>query len=558
MSRDRGQLAIVLHTHMPYVEGFGTWPFGEEWLWLSVAESYLRLEPVLARFPVTIGITPVLADQFERMGPASDGDAGERMLAFFAGSREYVFGQDMGAFVGVGESALADALEPQLADYRGAAARFAELGGDLNSLFASFARNGAAELLAGPATHPIVPLLATDFGVDLQLRVGIESHRRRFAGDAAGNGSEPGAPSSGSFACGIWLPECAYTPGVERHLVRNGVSHFCVDQSAVYGIDSPANLEPVRLPGDVVAAPIDWQTVERVWSEGGYPSAREYRSSFKRSVHGLMPWDNAGRVYARDRARERARRDAEDFLAHVRARLDGFRRGRGSRGLCVFAVDTELLGHWWYEGPWWLEFVCEGAAAAGVEIVTLRDGLATADAVERELRRSSWGENKDLSTWDAPEVADFAWQTRAAELELFDALGHEVSASGVRSASLAGVAAAGASQRGRAGGDPSGERTPTALPHERAAVHAARELLALQGSDWAFMAKRRTAGDYAHKRFARHLAAFRRAIGAVSQSTGADGVAEHGRPAIDAPAAEPSGLAPGLTPQRLAEIRCAY
>ncbi|MBK5230635.1 MAG: DUF1957 domain-containing protein [Thermoleophilia bacterium] len=508
MSRPRGQLAIVLHTHMPYVEGFGTWPFGEEWLWFCVAESYLRLEPTLATAPLTVGVTPVLADQFERMR----GDAGDRMLAFFADSREHVFGEDMQAFARVGEPKLKDALEPQLADYRRAAARFEELGKDVNALLASFARDGSAELVGGPATHAILPLMATDFGADLQLRTGLDSHDKRF-----------GAARRGAGANGIWLPECAYAPGIERHLARAGVSHFCIDQSAVHGVESLDNLEPVALPDGLTAVPIDWRTIDLVWHEQGYPAAGAYRSSFKRTVHALMPWNNDGDAYDADAARGQARRHAEDFLAHVRARLDAYADERGDDGLCVCAVDTELLGHWWYEGPWWLQAVCDGAAEAGVELTTLSGAQRLHDPVKREPQTASWGLNKDLSTWDSPAVADFVWQTRAAELELFDLLGHA------------------------AGGTAS-----TAAPR------AARELLALQASDWAFIAKRRTAGDYAHDRYAAHLAAFERAAAAMSQFPGSDGAAAHGRPAGEGIAAEVAGLAPGLTNQTLADIRCAY
>ena len=63
---------------MPYVEGFGTWPFGEEWLWEAIATCYLPLLDVLDAAPgrVTLSITPVLADQLEAPG------ALERCLAF--------------------------------------------------------------------------------------------------------------------------------------------------------------------------------------------------------------------------------------------------------------------------------------------------------------------------------------------------------------------------------------------------------------------------------------------------------------------------------------------
>src|ERR1039457_1184730 len=66
--RSDGALALVLHTHMPYVLGFGTWPFGEEWLWEAIATCYLPLLGVLGRAPVTLSLTPVLCDQLEAPG----------------------------------------------------------------------------------------------------------------------------------------------------------------------------------------------------------------------------------------------------------------------------------------------------------------------------------------------------------------------------------------------------------------------------------------------------------------------------------------------------------
>src|SRR5438270_6131864 len=69
----RGELAVVLHTHMPYVEGFGTWPFGEEWLWEAIATSYLPLLDVLGRAPITLSLTPVLCDQLEAPGAIERG-----------------------------------------------------------------------------------------------------------------------------------------------------------------------------------------------------------------------------------------------------------------------------------------------------------------------------------------------------------------------------------------------------------------------------------------------------------------------------------------------------
>jgi len=99
---DRGELALVLHTHMPYVEGFGTWPFGEEWLWEAVATVYLPLLRVLEEAPVTVGLTPVLCDQLETL----EGEAGERFLRFLREIRAPIHGEDAEGFERVGEEAL--------------------------------------------------------------------------------------------------------------------------------------------------------------------------------------------------------------------------------------------------------------------------------------------------------------------------------------------------------------------------------------------------------------------------------------------------------------------
>src|SRR5215207_708530 len=93
---DEGALALVLHTHMPYVEGFDTWPFGEEWLWEAVATVYLPLLEVLDGAPVTVGLTPVLCDQLL----ALDGEPAERFRTFLRELRPLVHELDSKALEG--------------------------------------------------------------------------------------------------------------------------------------------------------------------------------------------------------------------------------------------------------------------------------------------------------------------------------------------------------------------------------------------------------------------------------------------------------------------------
>jgi 1,4-alpha-glucan branching enzyme len=435
---------------MPEVLGHGVWPFGEQWLWEAVGESYLRVADVVRGHAVTLGVTPVLAGQLDQM----KGAPGDRYLRWIAENREYFFDEDMRSYHGIGRGDLTDALAPQLEDHRRAAERFAgELERDLPRLLAALAASGV-ELLAGPATHPVMPLLASDFGRDLQLGRGLEEHRNRFGA-----------------ARGIWLPECAFSEGLDPALARAGVEYFCVDQSAIHGETGVENMEPVATPAGPLALPIDWQMIKLVWGEDGYPSATSYRSTFARTTHGLMPHDNGGGAWSEAAARAQADAHADAFLRALSARLEFFRDERGRAGTSIFAVDTELLGHWWYEGPWWLAAVIERAASYGIELVTLGELAESTEPVERRLQQASWGRDKDLSTWDSPQVAAIAFAQRRAELEF------EQATCGTGDLAL-----------------------------------AERELLALQASDWAFMESGARAGDYGAKRFNEHLAAFTSAL----------------------------------------------
>ncbi len=301
----------------------------------------------------------------------------------------------------------------------------------------------------------MLPRLATRAGRRLQLDAGIRSHRRRFGWDG-----------------GFWLPECAYVPGLEWDLAEAGVGWFCVDQSAH---EQPLEaLAPVRTAAGPVALPIDWEAIGWLWSLDGYPSDPAHAQFAGKSLRGIRLWKVGGGAYDPDAAAAAARRQADEFLAAAAARLRRYAEQSGRRGLLVFAIDTELLGHWWSEGPIWLRAVLEGAAAAGVRTVTVPEALAEHEPVERDLVASTWGEDKDFGTWDSPPVADLAWAARRLELRLLRAL-----ADGLEGA---------------------------------AAGRAARELLAMQASDWAFLDKRGQAGDYAYRRATDHAQALFEAI----------------------------------------------
>jgi 1,4-alpha-glucan branching enzyme len=453
--RDRGELAIVLHSHMPYVEGFGTWPFGEEWLWEALAGVYLPMLRSLREAPVTVGLTPVLCDQLESL----HGDAGERFLSFLEGVRAEIHAEDSSGLDDTGSPELAAEVRRAAGDYSGAADLFQRIGGDVLGELREL-RGSGVELWTGAATHAVLPLVATDAGLRLQVAGGIASHEHRFE----------------SWSGGFWLPECAYRAGLERDLAEHGVRCFCVDQTDALGLGSLDQLEPIATEAGPVAVPVDWELVRLVWDgEHSYPANPAYRDYWGRTVHDLKPWNVGGDSEALKLARIHAR----DFVGRAIARLDAYRQERGRAGLSCFALDTELLGHWWYEGMHWLRFVIDEARLQGLALATFPDALERHEPVRRALADSTWGRPKDLTTWDSPGVAEIAFAARGAELRT--------------------VAAA----AGARAGDPALER-------------AARELLALQSSDWAFQVTHDVAGDYPRGRVEGHRERLDAALAALA------------------------------------------
>ncbi len=180
-----------------------------------------------------------------------------------------------------------------------------------------------------------------------------------------------------------------------------------------------------------------------MWARDGYPSQAPYLNTRRFTERRHLAWSVGGDPYDPEAARAQARADAADFAARV------------PEGWSVVAIDTELLGHWWAEGVDWLAALLE----QDVDIVPLTAAYGE-DAVDAgELPITSWGREADLRTWSGPSAQGLAWRARAAELR--------------------------------------GWTTP----------RQARELLALQSSDWAFLVSEATAGPYPLERFAGHEAA---------------------------------------------------
>ncbi|MBI3522840.1 MAG: DUF1957 domain-containing protein [Chloroflexi bacterium] len=504
--------ALVLHSHLPYCRGAGLWPHGEEWIHEAILGTYLPLLVTLhdlradrVPFQLTIGITPILLEQL------ADPDIVARSLA-------YIDDQIARAEFDEGDLASAGARERAgLAAFYGARYRMlrdAYVGRfrrDLVGAFADLQRSGHVELLTSAATHGYLPLL-DEPSVHAQLENGLRSSERLL----------------GFRPRGIWLPECAYAPGLERALEAHGLTHFFTDGNLISGAEvSTATRLPAweerpsgggtarRIPvvlesgleadvftpylvadSGVAAVARHGDVSGQVWSAAsGYPGDPAYREFHRKDDRtGLRYWSVTATTvglgnkddYDVDRARERVRTHAAHFAGVVRESLADHRRRTGTSGLLTTTFDSELFGHWWFEGIEWLGLVLRELASG----TTTVERHLTADPPRERvtLREGSWGKNNDHSTWLSDHTR-WMWDELAR-------LAAEV--------------------------EPIRKLPPSDPLRARAARQAVRELLLTQSSDWPFLVDTGQAGDYAVERFVGHAKRMRSALEIARHGGNAD------------------------------------
>lgn len=486
-----GMFTLVLHTHLPWLAHHGRWPVGEEWLYQSWAASYLPLMRVLRTLAaegrtrvLTLGMTPVVTAQLDDpycLDGMAHWVANWQLRAREAGVRQPSDGSDSG------EKPFATPEAMRAFGIR----EYEEAGRALDDMAVLWRHGGSPllrqlidadtiELLGGPLAHPFQPLLNPRLR-EFALREGLADAGQRFA-------HTPG---------GIWAPECAYAPGMEEGYAAAGVTHFMVDGPSLHG--DTALGRPVA-DSDVIAFGRDLQVSYRVWSpKSGYPGHAAYRD-FHTFDHltGLKPARVTGRSvpseakapYETERADQAIDRHVADFVEVVRQRLSSESARIGRPAHVIAAFDTELFGHWWHEGPVWLERVLRALPEAGVRVGTLSDAIADGFVgAPVELPPSSWGSGKDWQVWSGDQVSDFV----ALNNEVVD-----VALATVDKA-LAQNSAVGA---------------PT--PRDVVADQILREALLTVSSDWPFMVSKGTAADYARYRAHLHAHATREIADAMA------------------------------------------
>jgi 1,4-alpha-glucan branching enzyme len=288
----------------------------------------------------------------------------------------------------------------------------------------------------------------------------------------------------GTRSAGIWAPECGYRPGLENLYAEQGVGHFLMDGPTMLHVGRPTHSAWTVGGTDVVAFGRDLEVTYRVWSpRKGYPGHHEYRDfhvvddlGFRtRRVTSATVHGQSKAAYDQAAAGAAVARDARDFVDVVRRRLLDL-GGQTGDPLVVAAYDTELFGHWWHEGPQWLEEVLTLLPAAGIEVTTL--GKARERAAGRiDPEPGSWGSGKDFRVWAGPQVTDMVDDNEDLVrrwLKLAD---------------------------------------PSVRDHLHIDL-ATQALLALS-SDWAFMVSKDSAAGYARQRHEGHHAAFQRIADAI-------------------------------------------
>ncbi|MCV7408526.1 1,4-alpha-glucan branching protein [Mycobacterium florentinum] len=484
-----GMFTLVLHTHLPWLAHHGRWPVGEEWLYQSWAAAYLPLLRVLRALAdedrhrlITLGVTPVVNAQLDDpycLDGMHHWLANWRLRAAEAASVRSIPKSKSAGYQSCTPEALREFGIRGSAEADQALDDFATLwqhGG--SPLLRSLIDAGTVELLGGPLAHPFQPLLAPRLR-EFALREGLADAQLRLAHQPTG----------------IWAPECAYAPGLETEYTAAGVTHFMVDGPSLHG--ETALGRPVG-DTDVVAFGRDLQVSYRVWSpKSGYPGHAAYRD-FHTYDHltGLKPARVTGRnVSSADKAPYDPQRadhavdvHVADFVDVVRNRLRSESERIGRPAHVIAAFDTELFGHWWYEGPTWLARVLRALPAAGVRVGTLSDALSGGFVGEPvALPPSSWGSGKDWQVWAGEKVADLVQ------------LNNEVVDTALSTVDKA-----------------LSQNCDGPTPRDRVADQILRETLLTVSSDWPFMVSKDSAADYARYRAHLHAHATREIAGALA------------------------------------------
>ncbi|MDD8019634.1 MAG: DUF1957 domain-containing protein [Acidobacteriota bacterium] len=525
-NKNKKYLCFVLHSHIPYVVNHGTWPHGTDWLFEAAAETYLPLLEILLRLEreglragLTISLTPVLIEQLNSQA-FREGFVDYLKIKLEAAAHDYLY------FQRTGEKQLMSLASYWRQWYEKIYQLFLDdFKADIISAFAHFQETGSIEIMTSAATHGYLPLLASDQSVRHQIQQGRFVYQKYF-------GRQP---------AGFWLPECAYRPGyawqpplgesrayerlgVDQILAQENLDYFFVDNHLLRGGETrgvylerfPALQDlweryrenyqsgPIRPqnpyqpylthPAGVAFMARDEITGQQVWSRhSGYPGDEYYLEFHKKHFPGgLRYWritssssDLADKLpYEIEVAAAKVEEHARHFVWLLPQVLKD-----QAQGIIASLYDTELLGHWWFEGPEWLYQVIKKLSQTETNIK-----LATASGCLEEippgilvsLPEGSWGEGGFHWIW-LNDKTSWIW-SKIYELEKKFWPAFE---DGIKSSHL----------------------------DLRLLKLLCQEKFLLESSDWPFLISTMTARDYAEARASLHFERAMKLLSLISRST---------------------------------------
>jgi len=487
-----GFLALILHAHLPFVRHPEHEHFVEEtWLFEAITETYIPLLRMMQRlvsdnvpFKLTMSLTPTLCAMLqdellrerylEHLDNLIDLTAREKKR-----NRKHPQLRELANF-------YFDLFSETRRLFRD------QWKSDLLSVFRELRGTGALELIASAATHGLLPIVHQQSAeaARAQILIGRDVYVELF--DTAPNG--------------FWLPECGYAPGLDTMLQAANLRWFVLDAHGLL-FGKPRPCRSIYAPCFTLAGPAafarDPDASRQVWSaHEGYPGDPAYRE-FYRDIGFDLPREHLGpgareirnfsgvkyhritgrgdekQLYNPAAAEDAAVKHANHFLAQRRQQIRNISES-GLEAIIVAPFDAELFGHWWFEGPRFLEeFIRRAAKDPELSLTTPSEYLMvhrTQQVVEPAA--STWGENGHLAVWiDQSNAWIYPHLHRAAQRMT------QAAHCGAQSGSVI---------------------------TDRVLKQLARELLLAQSSDWAFLMKTGTAREYATKRTMDHLARFDR------------------------------------------------
>jgi len=499
----KGYLCLILHSHLPFVRHPEYSEFLEEdWLYEAITETYIPLIRVFERlqegrinFRLTLSLTPTLISMF------SDPLLQERYLRHINKLIELTHKEIERTRWQPEFQNLAIMYLNRFCEAKDLFLRY-----DKNLIYAfkNFSDRGLIEIITCAATHGYFPLMDVCWpSIRSQVKVAVLHFEKVF-------GRKP---------AGFWLPECGYQPGQDKILKEVGIRYFFTDAHGVlHGTPRPKYgvFAPVYCKGTGVACfGRDLESSKAVWSSiEGYPGDYNYREFYrdigfdldyeyiKPYLHpdgvrinlGIKYYSITGPTneklpYLPEKAREKASEHAGNFMFNRERQIEFLYDLIGKKPIIVSPYDTELFGHWWFEGPIWLEYLIRkiNSETKVFKMVTPSEYLEENPRCQVITpSMSSWGWKGYNEIW-LQGVNDWIYRHLHKTSERMTELAKNY------------------------------KDTNGLL--KRALNQALRELLLAQSSDWAFILACRTHTAYAYKRIKDHILRFTKLYEDIKQNT---------------------------------------